>query len=522
MVFRRLALICLSVASVAATSSIADAAQSVALAWDASPDADVLGYRVQLGTASGTYSQSVDVQNVTSATVSSLIDGTTYYFAVTAYNSSYGESVASNEVVYLTPGLPPSPTPTPTPIATPTPAPTATPGASATPPPTGNPSIDVSTTQVSSGGTVNVTVRNGSGSRFDFVASNFGTTSSVDYFYLNGSKTPPASGSSLATVTFTLPSPGQYTFVFVSNNSVAATSEIVNVGAAPAPTPTPTPGATATPTPVPTPTPLPIATPTPTPIPSTFVNVSTRANVQTGDNVLIGGLIISGTEPKRVLLRTMGPTLATVGVDGAMPDPMMSLHDSTGARIAFNDNWRSAEAEVQATGLAPSNDAEAAIVTTLAPGAYTAILSGVGGTTGVALFELYDLDHGNSRIANISTRSKVGTGDAVMIGGFIVGGEQPAQVVVRALGPSLTSAGVAGALADPVLELYNSSGSRIFANDNWGAEQADQIAATSLAPSDPREAAIAATLAPGAYTAIVRGAHNLTGVALVEVYYVGQ
>ncbi|MFL6594945.1 MAG: fibronectin type III domain-containing protein [Chthoniobacterales bacterium] len=490
--------------------------QSVSLAWNPSPDADVIGYRVELGTASGIYTQSVDVQNVTTATVSSLTDGTTYYFAVTAYNSSYGESVASNEVVYLTPGLPPSPTPTPTPTATP--PPTATP----TPAPGGNPSIAVSTTQVTTGGSVQVTVTNGSGSRFDYIALNDRAGSSIDYLYLNGGKAPPASGVPSATVTFTLQDPGQYTFVFASNNLIVATSGLVNVGGAPAPTPTPVPGATPTPTATPLPTATPVPTPVPPPIPSTFVNVSTRASVQTGDNVLIGGLIISGTERKRVLLRTMGPTLSTVGVAGAMRDPQMSLHDSTGARIAFNDNWRSAQAEVEATGLAPSDDAEAAIVTTLAPGAYTAILSGVGGTSGVALFELYDLDHGNSRIANISTRSKVGTGDSVMIGGFIVGGEQPAQVVVRALGPSLTSAGVAGALADPVLELYNSSGSRIFANDNWSAEQAEQIAATSLAPSDPRESAIVATLAPGAYTAIVRGAQNLTGVALVEVYYVGQ
>jgi hypothetical protein len=199
---------------------------------------------------------------------------------------------------------------------------------------------------------------------------------------------------------------------------------------------------------------------------------------------------------------------------------MLTLHDSTGAMIASNDDWRADAAAIESTGLAPSADAESAILTTLSPGTYTAIVSGVGGTQGIALFELYDVDHGSARIANISTRSRVTTGASVMIGGFIVGGEQPARVVVRALGPSLAAAGVNGVLSDPVLELYNSSGSRLFANDDWQAEQQAQIAATALAPSDPRESAIMATLAPGAYTAIVRGANGVTGVALVEVYYV--
>ncbi|MFL6414424.1 MAG: hypothetical protein ACJ74Y_01985, partial [Bryobacteraceae bacterium] len=451
-------------------------------------------------------------QNVTSATVSGLADATTYYFAVTAYNSSYGESMPSNEVSCLTAGTPPSPTPTPT--ATPSPTPTSSlqatyfgkdadvvgPGNSLVPDGEADHHVQLSGLR---GTPTRVQVTEGAqnhwenpfdGVHWDMLVVQTGN--SADLYF---------AGTVLTQRIF-------HISAFYADGTIDTATVAVNT----------TPAPTATPIPTASPTPTPVATPVPTPIPSTFVNVSTRASVQTGDNVLIGGLIISGTEPKRVLLRTMGPTLSAVGVAGAMNDPQMSLHDSTGARIAFNDNWRSAQAEVEATGLAPSNDAEAAIVATLAPGAYTAILSGAGGTSGVALLELYDLDHGNSRIANISTRSKVGTGDSVMIGGFIVGGEQPAQVVVRALGPSLASAGVEGALADPVLELYNSSGSRIFANDNWAAEQADQIAATSLAPSDPRESAIAATIAPGAYTAIVRGAHNLTGVALVEVYYVGQ
>ncbi len=309
---------------------------------------------------------------------------------------------------------------------------------------------------------------------------------------MNGTKTLPASGIRSATISFVMPEAGQFGFLFCSGYQIVANSQSVEVtGSAPAATPAPT----ATPVPpAPTPSPKPDPTPraTPAAIRSSFLNVSTRANVQTGDNVLIGGLIISGDAPKRVILRALGPSLANAGVAGALRDPVLSLHDSTGAMIASNDNWRSNADAVDATNLPPSSDLEAAIVTTLAPGAYTAIVSGANGGKGVALFELYDLDRESARIANISTRGKVGMGDAVMIGGFIVGGDQPAQVVVRALGPSLASAGVSGVLLDPVLELYNSSGSRIFQNDNWGAEQEAQIAASSLAPSDSREAAIMA------------------------------
>jgi hypothetical protein len=209
-------------------------------------------------------------------------------------------------------------------------------------------------------------------------------------------------------------------------------------------------------------------------------------------------------------------------VSGALHDPMLSLHDSTGATIAANDNWRTDTGDPAATGLAPSNDLEAAIVTTLAPGAYTAVISGAGGGTGIALFEIYDLEQANSRVANISTRGRVETGDNIMIGGFILGGDQPSQVVVRALGPSLSAHGIAGALANPILELYNDHGTRIYVNDDWRSNQSAQISAASLAPGDDRESAIIATLPPGSYTAIVRGTQDSTGVCLVEIYNVTQ
>jgi hypothetical protein len=263
------------------------------------------------------------------------------------------------------------------------------------------------------------------------------------------------------------------------------------------------------------------AAPTPTPAaPQGLLNVSTRGHVQTGENVLIGGVIITGDTPKRVVLRAIGPSLAAAGVSGVLPDPMLSVHDSTGATIASNDNWRTGAGDVAGTGLAPSDDLEAAIVITLAPDAYTAIVSGAAGGTGIALFEAYDADQSDSRIANISTRGRVEAGDNIMIGGFILGGDQPSQVVIRAIGPSLGAYGIADAMADPTLELCNSHGDRIFANNDWRSDQAQQIIATGLMPSDDRESAIIATLQPGGYTAIVRGTQNSTGVGLVEVYNV--
>jgi hypothetical protein len=333
--------------------------EGVNLAWDHNPEPDIAGYHVLFGVASGDYTQSIDAGPATTATISDLSPGTTYFFAVTAYNTSGVESLPSGEVSYSVPGGP---------------------------------------------------------------------------------------------------------------------------------------------------------------APQGLVNVSTRGYVQTGENVLIGGVIIAGDTPKRVVLRAIGPSLAAAGVSGALPDPMLSLHDSTGATIAANDNWRTGTSDPAATGLAPSNDLEAAIVTTLAPGTYTAVVAGAGSSTGIALFEIYDVEQANSRLANISTRGRVEAGDNLMIGGFILGGDQPSQVVVRALGPSLTAHGIAGALANPILELFNDHGTRIYVNDDWRSEQAAQISAVSLAPSDERESAIIATLPPGNYTAIVRGTQNSTGVCLVEVY----
>ena len=252
------------------------------------------------------------------------------------------------------------------------------------------------------------------------------------------------------------------------------------------------------------------------PKPRSLLNVSTRLEDETGDNVLIGGFIISGSTSKQVIVRGIGPSLP---LNATLPDPVLSLYDKDGKLIATNDNWNANRAAVLATGLAPVEEHEAAIVATLSPGAYTAILSSADGTSGVALVEVYDLTaDSDSSLANISTRGNVGQDDNVMIGGFIVSADTPTQVLIRAIGPSLTQYGVMGALQDPVLELHGGDGDLIVSNDNWRSTQQAAISATGIPPADDRESAILATLAPGSYTAILRGQNNTTGVALVEVY----
>lgn len=248
-----------------------------------------------------------------------------------------------------------------------------------------------------------------------------------------------------------------------------------------------------------------------------LLNISTRMQVLAGDQVLIGGFIITGTDPKMVILRAIGPSLTDFGVDGALADPVLELRALDGSVIATNDNWTTDRAAIEATGLQPSKDLESAIVATLDPGAYTAIVSGVNGTTGVGLVESYDLDAAAaSDLANISTRGFVATESNVMIGGFILGSDT--NVLIRAIGPSLTDFGVAGALADPTLELRDVQGTLISSNDNWKEPNETEIAATGLQPGMEEESAILETLPAGAYTAIVAGAGATTGVGLVEVY----
>jgi hypothetical protein len=245
--------------------------------------------------------------------------------------------------------------------------------------------------------------------------------------------------------------------------------------------------------------------------------------VQTGDNVGIGGFIVTGTVPKQVIVRAIGPSLAAFGVPDVLADPVLELHGSGAFATITNNNWRDTqENEVQATGIPPTNDLESAIVATLTPGAYTAILTGNGGTSGVALVEVYDLNHGiDSKLANLSTRAFVSTGENIVIAGFLLSNEGISnEIIARGIGPSLTALGLPGALADPMLELRDNNGGLLIANNDWqdNSEQAAEITAAGLAPTDNLEAALAATLPPGLYTALLSGMNSGAGIGVVEVY----
>jgi hypothetical protein len=268
------------------------------------------------------------------------------------------------------------------------------------------------------------------------------------------------------------------------------------------------------------------------PLASQLLNISTRALVQIGEQVLIGGFIVTGNESKTVIIRGIGPTLTGFGVNGALADPTLELHQGD-TILATNDNWMtradgsSQEAEVEATGLAPTDDLESAIVATLEPGGYTAILAGANSGTGVGLVEVYDVSSDNSsELANISTRGFVGTLENVMIGGFIIGAGEGggSRVMVRAIGPSLADAGVQDVLPDPTLELHDGNGGLIASNDNWklsdltGQSQETEVRATMLAPANDLESAIVTSLAPGSYTAVVQGKNDGVGVGLIEAY----
>ena len=324
-----------------------------------------------------------------------------------------------------------------------------------------------------------------------------------------------------------------------SNNppQLTVTYQVSSVTPTPSPTPTGTATASATPTPTGTGTPPPTATPTatatstatttpaatptttPTPTASTtFGNISTRLRVETGNNVLIGGFIITGTQAKKVILRAIGPSLSS-SFPGALADPILELRNSLGGLIRSNDNWRSdQEAEIIATGIPPSNDLESAVVVTLPANsfAYTGIVRGVNNGTGIGVVEVYDLDRTvDSKLANISTRGFVQTGDNVLIGGLIVLGQNPLRVIVRAIGPSLP---LSGALGDPTMELHDGNGVLIAFNDNWRSDQEAEIIATGIPPTNDLESAIVRNLVPGNYTAIVRGVNSTTGIAVVEAY----
>ena len=250
-------------------------------------------------------------------------------------------------------------------------------------------------------------------------------------------------------------------------------------------------------------------------IPVTLANIATRLKVETGDNALIGGFIVTGTQSKKIIVRARGPSLSQF-FSGVLANPVLELYQGN-TLLETNDDWKQHQTEVEATGIPPTNDLESAIVRTVTPDNYTAIVRGVGNGTGIALVEVYDLDRtGDSKLANISSRGLVQTGDNVIIGGFIVLGSDSQKVIVRALGPST---GVPGAMANPTLELYDVNGAILEANDDWQQSANKQaIIDSTIPPTNDAESAIVRTLTPGNYTAIVRGANDSTGVAVVEVY----
>jgi arylsulfate sulfotransferase len=253
------------------------------------------------------------------------------------------------------------------------------------------------------------------------------------------------------------------------------------------------------------------------------LNLSTRGLVGTGDNIVIGGFIITGSDPKTIVLRALGPSLSGFGLSGVLSDPVLKVYNSSRTLIATNDNWQSDPNHlvVEANGLAPADLLESATAQTLAPGAYTVTVTGNAATMGISLVELYDLSPlSHSKLRNMSTRGSIGTDDNVLISGFIVGDVGSTTVIVRALGPSLAAYGVSGVLSDPILTIYDSAGSVIASNDNW-KDDVNQIYVrkNALSPRDQRESALVLHLPAGAYTAVVRGANSTTGNALVEVYH---
>ena len=320
-------------------------------------------------------------------------------------------------------------------------------------------------------------------------------------------------------------------------DQVYTNSAAVPVGGSTA-TPTPTPTSTTTPatptatptstpaTPTPTSTPAP-GTPTPTPSPAQALNISTRMKIETGDNVLIGGFIITGNEPKDVAARGIGPSLTALGIPDALVDPTLELHAATGALIAQNDDWQddaTQAAQLMALGLAPHDPKESGIVATLDPAPYTAILAGKNQTTGVGLVEIYDTNQAaTSQLANLSTRGFVLSGSNVMIGGFILGGNaNSTNIVLRGIGPTLAQLGLSPVLADPTLELHDNNGALLVMNNDWQDDpvSAAQLVAHGLAPQNPLEAGIFATLPPGPFTAILAGNNAGTGIGLIEIYNV--
>ena len=333
-----------------------------------------------------------------------------------------------------------------------------------------------------------VTYTNNTGAKVTFIQA---STTSARFGQTNNCGEVAAGASCTATVTYSPTNAGPDSGIFTMTSTASNSAHVVSLWAAGAQTPR-------------------------------LTNLSTRMQVLTGADVMIGGFVVGGSTPKTVVLRARGPSLVAYGIYNALGNPHMRLvRSSDGATVAENNDWQAAAnaAAVSASGFAPDHPLDAAILVTLPPGAYTAVVSGIA-STGVAIFEVFELDHPEVPLANISTRGQVRTGNDAMIGGFVVTGNAPRTVVVRARGPSLVPFGVADALSNPMLQLVRSSdGAVITQNDDFGtAPNLAQLQATGFAPGNALESAILITLQPGAYTAIVTGVGGATGVGIVEVF----
>jgi len=440
----------------------------------------------------------------------------------------------------------PSPSPSPSPGISPSPSPSPgiSPSPSPSPGPSCSPIANASMTISGGGGPFNptsLTINPATRVTWTNVGNDRARVRDVAHTFLDSGDFDPGQSFS-----FTWCVPGTYQ-IEDARGSATATIVVTGTGPSPSPSPgtspspSPSPGTSPSPSPSPgtspSPSPSPGTSPSPSPSPGTSpspspspspaaqpVNISTRVRVEAGEGVMIGGFIITGNEPKRVIIRGMGPSMSSVGVLGVINDPILRLFNPAGSPIAVNNNWQDTQqVEIEGTGLAPQDLRESAIIATLPPAAYTATVADANGNNGVGLVEIYDLNSAaNARLGNISTRGSVQTAENVMIGGFALGGSSinPAKIVVRALGPSLQTAGIANPLSNPILQLFNSNGQAVISNDNWQdvPSQAAELQTLGLAPTNPVEAALVATLSPGLYTAVVAGHSGGTGIGLIEVY----
>lgn len=318
------------------------------------------------------------------------------------------------------------------------------------------------------------------------------------------------------------PTPNPTPTATATASATPAATATVSPTTTPSATATPTVAATASPTIIPGPTGTPSATPTATP--AQALNISTRARVDTGSNVVIAGFIVTGNADKNLVIRGLGPSLVSFGISDVLTDPTLELHGSDGSLIVANNNWQdnsSQAAQLNAVGLAPRDPNESGIFATLQPGAYTAIMAGKNKGSGIGVIEVYDTNGAvDAQLANISTRGFLLSGHNVMIAGFILRGDANTEVVVRGIGPSLARFGLSPTLADPTLELHDGNGTLLIANDNWADDpgSAAQLTAKGLAPTDPKESGIFTSLPAGQFTAILADKNDGAGIGVVEVY----